>query len=238
MREDRAATAAFPAADSDGYRPPETLAVLLPLSGSLSAGVRGRARWFPCGLLRRDAAPAHGQVLRHARHRRRRASRGVTGPGRRRADDHRAADARRSERGRRRRRWQPADHRAQSRRQDAAARHDLLRAAARRGRRGSGQSLARSRPEVGAGVRQQLGQRAARDCRGATSLARRWRRPRCRDHRRRRNAGPDRAPGRIAGRAGAAAGRVARPRRRTGAGDRRAAEDPRRWPGCRAWRPR
>jgi outer membrane PBP1 activator LpoA protein len=36
-REDRAATAAFPPADSDGYRPPAALAVLLPMTGSLSA---------------------------------------------------------------------------------------------------------------------------------------------------------------------------------------------------------
>jgi outer membrane PBP1 activator LpoA protein len=43
VRTDRAATDGFPAADSDGYRPPERMAVLLPMTGSLaapSAGVR------------------------------------------------------------------------------------------------------------------------------------------------------------------------------------------------------
>lgn len=37
VRADRAATATFPAADSDGYRPPAALAVLLPMTGSLAA---------------------------------------------------------------------------------------------------------------------------------------------------------------------------------------------------------
>ncbi len=43
VREDRARTDGFPAADSDGYRPPSTVAVLLPMTGSLApaaAGVR------------------------------------------------------------------------------------------------------------------------------------------------------------------------------------------------------
>ena len=37
VRSDRAATRDFPPGDSDGYRPPARLAVLLPLTGSLSA---------------------------------------------------------------------------------------------------------------------------------------------------------------------------------------------------------
>lgn len=37
VRNDRAATNEFPPADSDGYRPPARLAVLLPVTGSLSA---------------------------------------------------------------------------------------------------------------------------------------------------------------------------------------------------------
>ena len=43
VREDRPRTDAFPPADSDGYRPPSKLAVLLPMTGSLApaaAGVR------------------------------------------------------------------------------------------------------------------------------------------------------------------------------------------------------
>lgn len=43
VRSDRANTQGFPPGDSDGYRPPERLAVLLPMTGSLaapSAGVR------------------------------------------------------------------------------------------------------------------------------------------------------------------------------------------------------
>lgn len=43
VREDRARTDAFPPGDSDGYRPPSTVAVLLPMTGSLApaaAGVR------------------------------------------------------------------------------------------------------------------------------------------------------------------------------------------------------
>jgi outer membrane PBP1 activator LpoA protein len=36
VRNDRAATQDFPAADNDGYRPPTKLAVLLPMSGSLA----------------------------------------------------------------------------------------------------------------------------------------------------------------------------------------------------------
>jgi hypothetical protein len=43
VRGDRARTQGFPPADSDGYRPPERIAVLLPMSGSLApaaAGVR------------------------------------------------------------------------------------------------------------------------------------------------------------------------------------------------------
>ena len=43
VRDDRARTDSFPRADSDGYRPPASVAVLLPMSGNLaaaSAGVR------------------------------------------------------------------------------------------------------------------------------------------------------------------------------------------------------
>ena len=40
-RGDRADTTAFPPADVDGYRPPERLAVLLPMSGALAAPAAG-----------------------------------------------------------------------------------------------------------------------------------------------------------------------------------------------------
>jgi outer membrane PBP1 activator LpoA protein len=41
VRGDRADTAGFPPGDSDGYRPPERLAVLLPMSGGLAAPAAG-----------------------------------------------------------------------------------------------------------------------------------------------------------------------------------------------------
>ena len=41
VREDRAHTDTFPEADSDGYRPPASVAVLLPMTGSLAAAAAG-----------------------------------------------------------------------------------------------------------------------------------------------------------------------------------------------------